>query len=342
MMEMRTTTILIALTMLTTGLAGCTGGDPDGGGNDEFDAETLQGMIEAGLQDFINNTTVEITNNYYTNSTNQYNVNGSSGVSNLHTMVGTNSGVSIIEGDGLADVALLVRGVAYDDDLGALGLDGILICVGIGSLLEGVINDYFEMNGMTYTTINSPNFNSAVDNYIAGGCQSIVGERSSLEALDNATNISHSWITTESIGLVPGDSLGSSMLQLTIHQDSGYAIFFHSIYATVKLVGTCPNCSSDDYDFEKTYVINQMTGDYNWIFGMEYYTGGVSTCEYDLSATFANQYNELFGPGLECDHVITLNVQYTDLLPESPGEFELHWTDWTYYLHWVSTPVTVE
>ena len=32
---MRNTTILIALTMLTTGLAGCTG-DPDGGGNDEF------------------------------------------------------------------------------------------------------------------------------------------------------------------------------------------------------------------------------------------------------------------------------------------------------------------
>jgi peptidyl-prolyl cis-trans isomerase B (cyclophilin B) len=51
-MEMRTTTILIALTMLTTGLAGCTG-DPDGGGNDEIDAETLQ-----NLQDFINGTMV--------------------------------------------------------------------------------------------------------------------------------------------------------------------------------------------------------------------------------------------------------------------------------------------
>ena len=47
---MKTTTILIALTMLTTGLAGCTG-DPDGGGNDEIDAETLQ-----NLQDFINGT----------------------------------------------------------------------------------------------------------------------------------------------------------------------------------------------------------------------------------------------------------------------------------------------
>ena len=50
---MKTATILIALTMLTTGLAGCTGGDPDAGGNDEFDAETLQ-----NLQDFFNNTSV--------------------------------------------------------------------------------------------------------------------------------------------------------------------------------------------------------------------------------------------------------------------------------------------
>ena len=53
MEKMRTTTILIALTMLTTGLAGCTGGDPDAGGNDEIDAETLQ-----NLQDFFNNTSV--------------------------------------------------------------------------------------------------------------------------------------------------------------------------------------------------------------------------------------------------------------------------------------------
>ncbi len=48
---MKTATILIALTMLTTSLAGCTGGDPDAGGNDEIDAETLQ-----ALQDFINGT----------------------------------------------------------------------------------------------------------------------------------------------------------------------------------------------------------------------------------------------------------------------------------------------
>ena len=84
---MRTTTILIALTMLATSLAGCTGGDPDAGGNDEFDAETLQGMIEAGLQDFMNNTTVEITNNYYGSSqTGSATGNGSGNFGQLHVV----------------------------------------------------------------------------------------------------------------------------------------------------------------------------------------------------------------------------------------------------------------
>ena len=40
---------LMVLVLVSSALAGCTG-DPDGGGNDEFDAETLQGMIEDGLQ----------------------------------------------------------------------------------------------------------------------------------------------------------------------------------------------------------------------------------------------------------------------------------------------------
>jgi hypothetical protein len=151
---MRTTTILIALTMLTTGLAGCTGGDPDGGGNDEFDAETLQGMIEAGLQDFMNNTTVEITNNYYTNetSTTTNNVNGSGGVSSssLHALSGTDPGessfvVTYSEYDN--DLALLVREDAYPGasaGYSAQGLNGANICVGIGSVWEAEIVDYFS------------------------------------------------------------------------------------------------------------------------------------------------------------------------------------------------------
>ena len=77
---------LLALILVSSTLAGCTG-DPDGGGNDEFDAETLQGMIESGLQDFMNNTTVEITNNYYGSSqTGSATGNGSGNFGQLHVV----------------------------------------------------------------------------------------------------------------------------------------------------------------------------------------------------------------------------------------------------------------
>ena len=77
---------LLALILVSSALAGCTG-DPDGGGNDEFDSETLQGMIESGLQDFMNNTTVEITNNYYGSSqTGSATGNGSGNFGQLHVV----------------------------------------------------------------------------------------------------------------------------------------------------------------------------------------------------------------------------------------------------------------
>tara|TARA_B100001245_G_scaffold15440_1_gene10338 strand:+ start:313 stop:969 length:657 start_codon:yes stop_codon:yes gene_type:complete len=83
---MRYKVALLALILVSSTLAGCTG-DPDGGGNDEFDAETLQGMIESGLQDFMNNTTVEITNNYYGSSqTGSATGNGSGNFGQFHVV----------------------------------------------------------------------------------------------------------------------------------------------------------------------------------------------------------------------------------------------------------------
>ena len=84
---MRTITILIALTMLTTSLAGCTGGDPDGGGNDEFDSEALQDLIDENLQDFMNNTSITVNNHFYNNTTYEID-NTDNSVSNI-----TGSGV---------------------------------------------------------------------------------------------------------------------------------------------------------------------------------------------------------------------------------------------------------
>ena len=55
---MRIIAPMMILIMMTSTLAGCTGGDPDGGGNDEIDMDILNQLIDDNLQDFINNTTI--------------------------------------------------------------------------------------------------------------------------------------------------------------------------------------------------------------------------------------------------------------------------------------------
>ena len=59
---------LLALVLVSGSLAGCTG-DPDAGGGDEFDSEALQDLIDENLQDFLNNTTITVINNYHNNTT---------------------------------------------------------------------------------------------------------------------------------------------------------------------------------------------------------------------------------------------------------------------------------
>ena len=83
--------------MMTSTLAGCTGGDPDSDGG--IDSDAVNELIDQNLQDFINNTTItvnqEIHNHYYNNTSltsNDYTVE------NNNTTV--NEGDSIVnEGD---------------------------------------------------------------------------------------------------------------------------------------------------------------------------------------------------------------------------------------------------
>ena len=184
---MRTTTILIALTMLTTGLAGCTGGDPDGGGNDEFDAETLQGMIEAGLQDFMNNTTVEITTNYYTNetSTTTNYVNGSGVSSIIHVLAGVDAGESSLSMnyEPNNDLALLVRADAYAYGTGfADQLNNAEICVGIGTTTEGNMVDWFSSRNIAFTSVPVADAAEATAKFIDGSCDAFTGDMSAMVA----------------------------------------------------------------------------------------------------------------------------------------------------------------
>ncbi len=85
---MRIIAPMMILIMMTSTLAGCTGGDPDGGGNDEIDMDILNQLIDDNLQDFINNTTITVENHYHNNTTimNDYNdnsINNNSGTGSM-------------------------------------------------------------------------------------------------------------------------------------------------------------------------------------------------------------------------------------------------------------------
>ena len=63
---MKTKAVLMALAMMTTALAGCTSGTD---GVPEVDEDALNELIDANLQDFINNTTIVVNNHYHNNTT---------------------------------------------------------------------------------------------------------------------------------------------------------------------------------------------------------------------------------------------------------------------------------
>jgi hypothetical protein len=66
---MRIIAPMMILIMMTSTLAGCTGGDPDSGGNDNIDMDVINSLIDDNLQDFINNTTITVENHYHNNTT---------------------------------------------------------------------------------------------------------------------------------------------------------------------------------------------------------------------------------------------------------------------------------
>jgi len=77
---MRIIAPMMILIMMTSTLAGCTGGDPDSGGNDNIDMDVLNQLIDDNLQDFVNNTTITVENHYHNNTTNMNNDNSISNI----------------------------------------------------------------------------------------------------------------------------------------------------------------------------------------------------------------------------------------------------------------------
>ena len=93
---MRIIAPMMILIMMTSTLAGCTGGDPDGGGNDNIDMDVLNQLIDDNLQDFINNTTITVNNHYHNNTSIVNNDNSQTNVTGSSSSLGNGSTNGIV------------------------------------------------------------------------------------------------------------------------------------------------------------------------------------------------------------------------------------------------------
>jgi len=363
--SMKAIALPMVLLMLTATLAGCTGGDPDGGdGTDGIDAETLQGMIEAGLQDFMNNTTVEITTNYYTNetSTTTNNVNGSGGVStsSLHALSGTDPGESSLDisyGEYDTDLALLVREDAFPEASAgnsAGGLDGVNICVGIGTITEGNLVDWFSPRGIAFTSVPVADTAEATAKFIDGSCDAMPGPLTLLQDMriqlvgDGSMGGVDIWITNPMIGTSVStfdfSRSGWSVLNLTIEQEFGTSSYLLAVHSEITLTGTCiSNCTDQSAIILQTYVFSTERFEANYSTS----SGGIdfsNTCE---GLTNLDSWPGYFGPpGLECELDMTMfaslnAAHWWEYNVTSFDDYEFAWSDWSYYVLWQSTAVTM-
>jgi hypothetical protein len=326
-------------------------------------------MIESGLQDFMNNTTVEITNNYYTNetSTTTNNVNGSGGVSSssLHAISGTDAGESsfvVSYPEYHNALALLVREDAYSASAAgysATGLNGANICVGIGTLWEAGLVDYFSAHNIAFTSVPVADSAEATAKFIDGSCDAMTGvwgnleeKRSQLMADDSMGGVSI-WLTN-SVGSVTNGTwnnsgaAGWSILKLTIEQDYGTSSHLLAVHGEVTLTGTCiANCTGQSAAIHRTYVFSTEISTENLPDNYTTSGGGIdfeNTCE---GMTNLDSWSGSFGPpGLECELDISMyaslsSVYWWEYEFTSWDDYEFTWSNWSYYVLWQSTPVTM-
>ena len=89
------------------------------------------------------------------------------------------AGINFYDGQGI-----LVNTDAYATaPTSAMDLDGAKICVGIGTTTEGNIADYFAVNNMEYTAVNSDDASVARQNFENGECDAWTGDMSAMVAM---------------------------------------------------------------------------------------------------------------------------------------------------------------
>ena len=333
--------IAMTLLMIASALAGCTSGDPDGDGTSGIDMEILNEMIDDNLQDFINNTSVTVVNNHYSNESNEVtnHINSTSSDSVYRIMTGAIAGVE--NSDDISsenDHVLLVRGDAITGTNSSSSaqypsLDGANICVKIGSSEEGKMVNWFSHNNISFTSVPVADAAEATSKFIDGSCDAMEGLRSIIEQRKMVLESNGDMDGVEIWISAPMGQLGElyaieSRVDFTLEQEYGTVLDIGNFYAEISVEGNCvADCNSSDLPISITFT--SPNSDIVEMFSV------CSIPDYGLIA-----YNDVYFmlPGLDCTLTISLHayVEY------ERDNYEYVWSDWAYYMTLSESEVTME
>jgi len=354
--------------LITTSLSGCTGnGD---GPQFELSSDEIQDLIDENIDDFLNNTTITVVNNYYNNTTidqsgsssTSSEINNYNGTGTLYSSSGTATGIENVYVPAEEGV-LLVREDAFSAtvaDNSVSGLNGAQICVGIGTSDEGEVVGWFSSMQISFTSVPVADAAEATAKFIDGSCDamyidsfSAASQKKSALDGDGSMNGVSIWIADPSLDMNEVDNWIGNSLSITIQQDEDEMLTgFEYAYAQVTLYAICmenlsENCNDDEYIFTtNTWGVNlESATTCSGNVSLDSFSGYTDNLFNSEASTYYN--NLIFGgAGLNCTHDFTIVI---DLYPPTQvpmpsfignPNYVLSWSDWTYSFVWESVPIS--
>ena len=331
---MRAMALLMITTILLVPLAGCV----DGGDGPQFElsSEDIEGLIDANIDEFLNNTSITLNQNvnYYNNSSVQQ---PSILKSNSGTMIGNE--YSSASGGG---PAVLVRYDANNDGQVGVGLDNVRICLGVGTALEDDTRDWLVPLGITFTTVGIADNAEGKDKLISGECDAMafetyyLAEESEAQlnesgSIDGGLWFDSQYSPTESSPGTVGNTISIIIPQSSNEMITGIEYLFGQVTLYAKCIGNDTSCED---------IIQILSPD-SLSLSMD------TICSHNLSFSWAaspqifNSEVRFYGHGFDC--INTLNLHAINQIEGVDGydstSHELSWSDWAYSVIWESVPI---
>jgi hypothetical protein len=263
---MKASALAISLILMLVPLAGCAGSD--GEVNIDLTTEEIQELIDDNIDDFLNNTTVTVNqenhNNNTTNSQTTVNHNNyttiespSSLKSKSGSMTGVESSNNFVNG-----LKLLVREDRFFQTGSSVShdIDGANICIGIGTILEGELQQWFSEHGASFTSVPVSDAAEATAKFIDGSCDAMafssseeVQQKKDQLDTDGSMGGVDIWVASLDAGVLGELSEVGSSMSILVDQSSDEMITgVVYLLAQVTLYATCPVESTGCNEIEQT------------------------------------------------------------------------------------------